>query len=132
MNEIRELAFLLKAKHKAQDEVAAMIGVSQVSLSRWLTGDRPPARRFRPMIRKTIGRLKKMPDASMDGLIAERNLFRRLTKCMTADERAYLLNVDGDYRLYRERLVELAAKYAIPADGAPALDFSGGEKDGEK
>jgi len=44
---------------------------------------------------------------------ADRDLYLALSKKITIGDKTWLLDVDGDYERYRERLRELAKKYAL-------------------
>ncbi len=45
---------------------------------------------------------------------SDRALFRQLRRVMLRTERLWLLDVDGDYSIYRLRLRALARDYGIP------------------
>lgn len=46
--------------------------------------------------------------------LADRDLFRQLRKVMLRSERLWLIDCDGDYKVYRMRLRALAKDYKIP------------------
>jgi hypothetical protein len=48
----------------------------------------------------------------------DKRLFRELRKILTRSERLWLLDCDGDYLRYRERLKKLAADYKIEVPSA--------------
>jgi len=43
-----------------------------------------------------------------------RNLYRRLKKKMSLEERIWISNFRGDFEIYEERLLQLAKKYDVP------------------
>jgi len=49
-----------------------------------------------------------------DELARERRIYREVRKKMSQLEKLWLLDVNGDYRLYIKRLHHLAAEYKIP------------------
>ena len=68
----------------------------------------------------TLGRLTSATKAPRNfeptyaEALADRELFRQLRRVMLRSERLWLIDVDGDYAVYRLRLRALARDYGIP------------------
>lgn len=112
-NLIEELDLIMKQKDVSPEHAARYIGCSFKQVYRWLEGESKPSLIYRKAIRRGIERMKKLASVNMDNILEDRDLYRKISKKITYKEKTWLLNFDGDYSVYREKLKKLAAKYKI-------------------
>ena len=113
-NLIEELELVLKQKNLSPENAARYIGCSFKQVYRWINGISMPTSLYREAIQRGIKRMKKLSTVNMNSIIQDRELFKKLTKVITLEEKNQLLNFSRDYFDYRECLKKLAEKYGIP------------------
>jgi transcriptional regulator with XRE-family HTH domain len=109
MNEIKQLEQLMQEKRLSAESAAKIIGCSFKAVYRWLKGEARPNQLSREAIRRGIRKMGKLKT----DLDSDRELYRAFAEKITFKEKLWLLDVDGDYYLYRKRLRDLAQKYSI-------------------
>jgi len=115
-NLIEELRLILSQKNLSPENAAHYIGCSFKQLYRWLGGESKPSLVYRRAIRRGIKRMEKLPSVNTNNIFEDRDLYRKIAKKFTHEEKSWLLNFDGDYSLYRRRLRKLAKKYDLLED----------------
>jgi len=114
-NLIEELDLVIKKKDLSPEHAARYIGCSFKQVYRWLDGTSTPTLIYRKAIRRGIERMKKLASVNLDNILEDRDLYKKISKKITYEEKIWLLDFDGDYSTYRERLKKLVKKYDISA-----------------
>jgi len=112
-NLIQELEFVMKEKDLSSENAARYIGCSFKQIYNWLQGTSKPSLIYRKAIRRGIERMKKLASVNMKNIFEARDLYRKIKKNITLEEKNWLLDSAGNYYIYHERLKKLAAKYKI-------------------
>ena len=112
-NLIEELDIIIKQKDISPEHAARYIGCSFKQVYRWLAGEAKPSLIYRKAIRRGIERMKKLASINLDNIYKDREIYRKIKKKITHEEKKWLFNFDGDYELYRKRLRNLAAEYEV-------------------
>jgi len=111
---IEELDLVMKEKNLSPENASKFIQCSFKQTYNWLNGISKPSLIYRKALRCGINRMKRLTPMRMSGLLEDRGLYRELSGKITIKEKIWLLDSDGDYSVYREKLKELAKRYGIP------------------
>ena len=112
-NLIEELSLVMDQKNLSHENAARYIGCSFKQVYRWLEGTAKPSLIYRKAIRRGIERMKKLASVNMENVFKNRNLYRKIKRNITLEEKDWLLDSAGNYFIYHKRLKELVAKYEI-------------------
>lgn len=112
-NLIEELDLVIKQKDLSPEHAARYIDCSFKQVYRWLEGTSKPSLIYRKAIRRGIERMRKLASVNMKNIFEARDLYRKIKKNITLEEKNWLLDSAGNYSIYHERLKELATKYKI-------------------
>lgn len=112
-NLIERLDLVMKQKDISPEHAARYIGCSYKQVYRWLEGTSTPTLIYRKAIKRGIDRMKKLAAVNMENIFEDRDLYRKIVRKISFKEKSWLLNFNGNYSIYRERLRKLAAKHKI-------------------
>ena len=110
---IHELRQTMEQRGLSPEEAARYCEVGFRSVYRWLGGESKPSAVYRRAIRLGIQRMRRVPSIRKSSAETERELYNFLKKKITLEKKNWLLDVEGDYELYRQRLRDLATEYGI-------------------
>lgn len=116
-NLIEELELVLKQKSLSPENAAHFIGCSFKQVYRWIQGNSTPTMLYREAIQREIKKMRKLASINMNTIFQDRELYKKLSKKISLEEKNWLLSFSGDYLNYREGLKELAKKYGIHSKG---------------
>jgi len=114
-NLIDELRQTMEQRGLSPEEAARHCEVGFRSVYRWLQGESKPSAVYRRAIRIGIQRMRRLPSIRKSSAEIDHELYSLLKKKMTFEQKTWLLDVEGDYGLYRRRLRDLAAEYGVKA-----------------
>jgi len=112
-NLIESLREIIEEKGLSPEEAARHIEVNFRTVYRWIKGETKPSAVYRRAIKLGIKRMKRLPSVQKPSIERDRELYLFLKDRMTNEEKIWLMDVNGDYKLYRRKLHDLAAEYGI-------------------
>ena len=114
---LEELKTLVKEKNLSKAGASRYIRCAPQAISQWFSGARKPTEASRTAIARAILLIRKGelvitdPEFNYNDSLYDRIVLERLKKHLTEKEKAWLMDVDGDYMIYRKRLHGLDEKY---------------------
>jgi len=120
MTLLQELELLLKERNMSPEDASRIIGCSVGQVYRWLQEEVEPGQLSIKAIRQALPKIRRIPVADFVGISRDRDLYRKLAKMISIEEKGWLLT-GGSYDVYKNRLDQLAEKYGIaPTEVPPA------------
>jgi hypothetical protein len=119
MTLIQELELLLKERSMSPEDASRIIGCSVGQVYKWLQEEVEPGSLSTKAIRQALPKIRRIPVADFVGISRDRDLYRKLAKMISIEEKGWLL-AGGSYDVYKNRLDHLAEKYGVSEAGKEA------------